>query len=385
MRTRSQAPGTRARVGPLGPPGGLLPGSPARRGLTLRHPTCHLCSPTWKPRRPHSTATLLSPSDWDSGARAPHACPHALCSGSGRCAAASDPVEARGAETAFPGAVGARVGAARRVCGPDVSPGATSTSQMTTVGRRRPSSLRGHNPKSQATPGLLPTKRVCDTGPDTHREHLACSSGHRLGHVNRPLPVKTGIKHTPLGHRRLWPHPPGPRLRAGQRRDSTRERVAFYLQQQHVAGPAPAGQRHLWGVSNPRVPSPAEVSRVALPGPWAPWAECGPTSFACPVLPVGSVGVISRSPVSAASSPLVPGSQTPASWPRPEAAFSCEPLSWLGPRAAPGVQGGRSRCSAVSSQVWGSGLHMRPPIHVALEQQGHAARSHEGRGHLASV
>lgn len=223
VRTRSQAPGTRARVGPLGPPGGLLPGSPARRGLTLRRPTCHLCSPTGKPRRPHGTATLLSPSDWGSGARAPHACPHALCSGSGRRAAASDPGEARGAETAFPGAVGARVGAARRVCGPDVSPSATSTSQMTTVGRRRPSSLRGHNPKSQATAGLLPTKRVCDTGPDTHREHLACSSGRRLGHVNRPLPVKTGIKHTPLGHRRLWPHPPGPRLRAGQRRDSTRE------------------------------------------------------------------------------------------------------------------------------------------------------------------
>lgn len=196
MRTRSQAPGTRARVGPLGPPGGLLPGSPARRGLNLRRPTCHLCSPTGKPRRPHGTATLLSPSDWGSGARAPHACPHTLCSGSGRHAAASDPGEARGAETAFPGAVGARVGAARRVCGPDVSPSATSTSQMTTVGRRRPSSLRGHNPKSQATPGLLPTKCVCDTGPDTHREHLACSSGRRLGHVNRPLPVKTGIKHT---------------------------------------------------------------------------------------------------------------------------------------------------------------------------------------------
>lgn len=31
---------------------------------------------------------------------------------------------------------------------------------------------------------------------------------------------------------------------------------------------------HMWGVSSPGVPGSAEVSGVAPPGPWAPWAEC---------------------------------------------------------------------------------------------------------------
>lgn len=83
--------------------------------------------------------------------------------------------------------------------------------------------------------------------------------------------------------------------------------------------------------------------------------------------------VTSCFPVSAAFSSLAPGGQSPSLWPPPEiAAASCEPLSCLGPQAAPGVQWGRASRPALCSRTQSVGLCVGPPVHFSLKQRGHA-------------
>lgn len=322
---------------------------------------------------PQDTAAFVSPLPGTLGPGPPHTCPRALCSGSSGRTAASDPVEAHGAGTGFSGAVG---GAGCSLAGLRAGRQARRPLHVTEneAGRSCPSSLGGHGPRSQATRGPCPPS-ASDTCPDTRREHPACSS-RRRAQENRQK-THTARAPAPVASPAWAPSAPGTEL-------GLRLRKGGLLFTAAARGrPCPC-----WDICG-ECPVPGSPARLRsaewhLPGRGHRGQSAGPTSSACPVLSPGSVGVTSHSPASAASSPLAPGSQAPASWARPEAAFSCDPFSWLGPRAAPGVQGGQPRCPAESSRVRSSGLHTRPPVHVALEEQGHVARSHAGQSGLAS-
>lgn len=87
--------------------------------------------------------------------------------------------------------------------------------------------------------------------------------------------------------------------------------------------------------------------------------------------------VISCFSVSTSFSCLAPGTQAPLLWPLPEAAAaSCALLSCHGPQAAPGAQWGQplGPDAASFSLIWNSGLHVGPPVHFSLKQQGHIMR-----------
>lgn len=167
VRAGSQAPGTRVQVGPLW----VLPGAPCwahphalarhcprwpdARGLTLRHAACHLHSPTWKPGCPAARPPSRLPSNWDSAARASSHVPARAPLGVRHTQQPRTPWghAALTPDVQAPCVLGGARAQSGRCAGWTPGPvPATSTSQKR-AGRSCPSSLRGHNPKSQATPG----------------------------------------------------------------------------------------------------------------------------------------------------------------------------------------------------------------------------------------
>lgn len=87
--------------------------------------------------------------------------------------------------------------------------------------------------------------------------------------------------------------------------------------------------------------------------------------------------------VAAAACSEAPGNRPPSLWPPPEAAASSfEPLSHLGPWAAPGAQWAQAQgpaaaaaASLSSSQIRSSGLDVSPPSRLSLKQQGHVTEA----------
>lgn len=385
MLTRSQALGTRVRVGPLWVLlGGLLLGSPTRLGPAVpRRPGCLWSHPDTPP-----VASAAPPASRRCPRTPPPSSPLYLgLWGRGlltraRTRSAQGPAGAQqprtpwrhmALELGFQALWGAQ-GAAWQVCGPDGRPGAPSTSQKTRQAGAAPLASGATAPGHRLHGARCPPS-ASDTCPDTRREHPACSS-RRRAQENRQK-THTARAPAPVASPAWAPSAHGTEL-------GLRLRKGGLLFTAAARGrPCPC-----WDICGecpvPGSPAWLRSAEWHLPGRGHRGQSAGPTSSACPVLSPGSVGVTSHSPASAASSPLAPGSQAPASWARPEAAFSCDPFSWLGPRAAPGVQGGQPRCPAESSRVRSSGLHTRPPVHVALEEQGHVARSHAGQSGLAS-
>lgn len=222
MLTRSQALGTRVRVGPLWVLlGGLLLGSPTRLGPAVpRRPGCLWSHPDTPP-----VASAAPPASRRCPRTPPPSSPLYLgLWGRGlltraRVRSAQGPAGAQqprtpwrhmALELGFQALWGAQ-GAAWQVCGPDGRPGAPSTSQKTRQAGAAP----------LASGATAPGHRL--HGARAHQVRLtpvrtpAESTRHALPGV---VPKKTGRKRTLPGHRRLWPPLPGPRLRTGPSWDS---------------------------------------------------------------------------------------------------------------------------------------------------------------------
>jgi len=118
------------------------------------------------------------------------------------------------------------------------------------------------------------------------------------------------------------------------------------------------------------------VSRVSGAGPCGPApqlhsARNGGATGQAPPACAGPAALTSGSAAAAACS-VAPGDRPPSLWPPPEAAASSfEPLSHLGPRAAPAAPWAQSPSPAAaaassSSRIRSSGLAVSPPSRLSL-------------------